>query len=75
MIVIGIFVITAGVLMILKRTPISRQYVKQYEKFYGKAGRLAVQAGMASPGFIGLTGVGFTLIGAVQILVGIVSIL
>lgn len=73
MIFIGICAIVAGILIIIKRAPFSRRYIKLNKKLYGKTGGLAVQGGMASPGFVGLTGVGFTLIGAAQILIGIFS--
>jgi len=73
MILIGLCAIAAGIFTVVKRAPLSRRYIEQNKRRYGETGGLAVQGGMASPGFFGFVGVGMTIIGVGQILVAVVS--
>ena len=70
-IVMGVFGITAGIIIIINREKLARSDAKRQKKYYGKLGRMSVEAGLASAGHMGMTGIGFIFIGVGQIVLGV----
>jgi hypothetical protein len=66
--VIGVLALVAGIVTVLARERLARSQARRRR---GRAGRMSVEAGTATPGFIGLTGFGMIVIGTAQILIGI----
>jgi len=67
----GAVAIAAGILIIRNRDQLAQLNARRQERHLGKVGRDAVEAGMSSPGFVALTGVGFILIGVGQLAIGL----
>jgi hypothetical protein len=63
--------ITAGILIIRNREKVAHSNAERQKRYLGKMGRDAVEAGMSTPGFAGLTGVGFIVIGVGQLVIAI----
>jgi len=64
-------VIAAGILIIRNRDRLAQSNARRQKRSLGKMGRDAVEAGMSSPGFVALTGLGFILIGVGQLAIGL----
>ena len=71
LVLFGAVVIAAGILIIRNRHTLGQSNGRRQQRYLGKMGRNTVEAGMSSPGFVALTGLGFILIGVGQLAIGL----